>query len=667
MPDKNMKITTKLTICTMIFLLPLGIMLYSIISFSVNAIRKDERELNGITVLRPAVSLMQIVPQFIRLSVDRTPGDMESMMYYTADLLKGFTDEYGKHFGMEPYLVTPDSLFDSWRIVSGGGRRDEVLWSYAQLISNMHRIIIYIGDISGLVTGNDIENFYLVSAAAHDLTQVQERIVLICNLLRAWENGEFTQRRRAELDRHLELLVFSDNSRIKNSIDASETLRMRNVGAGIQEMFETYLQNCYNAILYFFDAVHYAVNTPDFEIHAIPVLYEAAANANNAAYRLQEVSLDRLETLVTARIQENQQNLVLSLALAFAAALAAFTIVFVITSDIRRSTQSACVVFKSLEENDLTTHVEVMTRDEFGEMLLSLGAFLEKIKTNFALFNRDASIISTSVYDLSSSAREIAATANAQSASVAEIVSTMENNNKLSEQVTEKTVEVAELAAMTEELSLRGADLYNANEFMMAEIRDQNAKIVDEIKNLTEVLSHINESVRLIDSIADKTKLIAFNATLEASSSGEAGLRFAVVAGEIRRFADNVVESVVEIKERISELQDTSKVLISKSDAGFQVINSGYIRMVEQKDVFQNIVDASQNVASRSQQISNLSKQQELATAQVFSALKEISAGVRQFVTATASTSTTADNLNRISHELKEILGKYRTSEQENV
>jgi methyl-accepting chemotaxis protein len=202
---------------------------------------------------------------------------------------------------------------------------------------------------------------------------------------------------------------------------------------------------------------------------------------------------------------------------------------------------------------------------------------------------------------------------------------------------------------------------------MMADIRSKNAKIVEEIKNLIDILSSIDESVQLIDAIADQTKLIAFNAALEASSSGEAGSRFAVVAGEIRRFADNVVESVNEIKEKIAELQNASGTLISEANNGSRAIDSGYNRMIEQKEVFENIVDVSQNVAIRSQQISNLSKQQELAIEQIFTALKEISTGVNQFVTATASTSITADKLNSMSIELKESLAKYQTGNRGNV
>jgi len=273
-------------------------------------------------------------------------------------------------------------------------------------------------------------------------------------------------------------------------------------------------------------------------------------------------------------------------------------------------------------------------------------------------------ILSNTVYELSSSSMEISTTANEQSASVAEIVSTMENNKNLAEQVAKKTIEVADLAEETQEISLRGASLRDANENMMLDILNQNTKIIDIIKNLADMLSRIDESIQLIDSIADQTKLIAFNAALEASSSGEAGARFSVVAGEIRRFADNVVESSSEIKERIAELHEASQSLITEANNGSKAINSGYERMVVQKEVFKNIVEVSQNVANRSQQISSLSKQQELASAQVFSALKEISSGVNHFVSATFQTSETVEKLNSMSIELKDTLAKYHTADR---
>jgi methyl-accepting chemotaxis protein len=320
------------------------------------------------------------------------------------------------------------------------------------------------------------------------------------------------------------------------------------------------------------------------------------------------------------------------------------------------------MLFRGLNENDLTLTLEVNSQDEFGELMTAFNGFLIILKSTFGSFKQSAQLVANSVFDLSSSSKEITTTANEQSASVSEIVSTMESSKNLSEQIAVKTTEVAQLASQTQELSSKGAELREANQSMMEDIREQNQKIISEIRNLSDMIIRISEAIRIIDGIADQTKLIAFNASLEASSSGESGARFSVVAAEIRRFADNVVESTREIKQKIEEVQGASQTLIAEANNGSRQIEIGYERMSEQKTVFEHIVDNSQNVATRSQQISNLSKQQELASSQIFNALKEISAGVKQFVIATSSTSKIADSLNGMSEELQEKVEKYRTT-----
>jgi len=399
---------------------------------------------------------------------------------------------------------------------------------------------------------------------------------------------------------------------------------------------------------------------------AVILSEEFHVEANNTDFhsvRIPEANWYLVSVMPKSTIYSEINKVILRLILISLIVLAAAACVTVAYSyyTITRPMREIQQVADSLSQMDFSTGFKTIKQDEIGEMMKSLDDFLEKLKKSFALFSQNASMLSTAVFDLSASAKEITTTANEQSASVAEIVSTMESNKNLSSQVSSKTVEVADLASKTQELSRRGANLRDDNENMMFDIKNKNAKIVEEIKNLADMLSRIDESVQLIDTIADQTKLIAFNAALEASSSGEAGARFAVVAGEIRRFADNVAESVIEIKEKITELQEASGTLISEANNGSRAIDSGYNKMVEQKEVFENIVEVSQNVAMRSQQISNLSKQQELAAEQIFVALKEISSGVNQFVISTSSTSATAEKLNSMSIELKETLAKYQT------
>jgi len=657
---KNLKLTNKLTISASVFLLPLGIMLFSIISMSLSSINKDRVELNGINVMRPAIALMQSIPLFVNFYFDNSESDAEEVKKHIAELLLELKDEYEKYFYDEVLTASPQSLLDNWELLSKTSIRDSFLWAYRQMMLDLNKIIIYVVDVSGLITDIDIESAYLVAAAFHELPQTQDRMVLIGNLLRTIEDGAFTQRRKTELLLNLELLMYSDNIRIQNRFHSLETIRNKNTNTF--ESFEILLKSCYDTIAYFANSVEYVVNEPVIDIKIIPALFETATRANNTTYRLQVASLSRLETIIKERISLYRLRLILSLIAAIFATFFAFFIIFITAFGIRRSTDSMGVVFKRLNENDLSVVIESISSDELGEFMTLLGGFLKKLQVTFSAINKNSSMVSLAMIDLSSTARQMAATANEQSASVAEIVTTIENNKNLTEQSAEKTKEVANLAVQTQELSRRGASIREANENMMFDIRNQNEKTINVIKNLTDMLSGIDESIKIIDSIADHTKLIAFNAALEAASSGEAGSRFSSVADEIRRFANNVVESASEIKENISEINRAAQNLLTEANNGSRAIDAGYNRIVEQKKVFENIVDVSQNVAVRMQQIFNLSKQQEVSATHVFTALKEISAGVNQFVSATTITSDTVGKLNNMSSELKETLAKYHIS-----
>ena len=657
---KNLKLINKLTISASVFLLPLGIMLFSIISMSLSSINKDRIELNGIKVMNPAIALMQSIPLYVNFYFDNSESDAEGVKKHIEELLLELKNEYEKYFYDEALTASPQSLLDNWELLSRTSIRDSFLWAYRQMMLDLNKIIIYVVDVSGLITDRDIESAYLIAAAFNELPQTQDRMVIIGNLLRTIEDGAFTQRRKTELLLNLELLMYSDNVRIQNRFHAVETIRNKNTDTF--ESFEILLKSCYDTIAYFSNSVEYIINEPVIDIKTIPALFETATRANNTTYRLQVASLDRLESIIKERISLYRLRLILSLTAVTFATFFAFFIIFITAFGIRRSTDSMGVVFKRLNENDLSVVIESISSDELGDFMNLLGGFLSKLQITFSAINKNSSMVSLAMIDLSSTARQMAATANEQSASVAEIVSTIENNRNLTAQSAEKTKEVANLAVQTQELSRKGAGIREANENMMFDIRNQNVKIINIIKNLTDMLSGIDESVKIIDSIADHTKLIAFNAALEASSSGEAGSRFSAVADEIRRFANNVVESASEIKENISEINQAAQNLLTEANNGSRAIDAGYNRIVEQKEVFENIVDVSQNVAVRMQQIFNLSRQQEVSAAHVFTALKEISVGVNQFVSATTITSDTVDKLNKMSSELKEMLSKYNIS-----
>ena len=252
------------------------------------------------------------------------------------------------------------------------------------------------------------------------------------------------------------------------------------------------------------------------------------------------------------------------------------------------------------------------------------------------------------------SAKENAATSQDQSAAVKEIVATMEDNTALSEDVSQKVKDVSGVALKTNNIVAEGVSFIASNMQQLKEIEETNLKTISGIKSLGDKIESIWEIVSLINSVADQAKIIAFNAELEASSAGEAGKNFHIVATEIRRLADGIIDSTKEIKGRITEIQESSDDLILSSENGTEKILAGVENAKNLEERFDSIKNASEITAESAEKITSIIQQQAMASEQILITLKQISSGIENFTMATDSISSASEKLKNIATELSD-------------
>lgn len=80
----------------------------------------------------------------------------------------------------------------------------------------------------------------------------------------------------------------------------------------------------------------------------------------------------------------------------------------------------------------------------------------------------------------------------------------------------------------------------------------------EQVGNLNDATTKIDQVISLINDIAEQTNLLALNATIEAARAGDAGRGFAVVASEVKTLANQTAKATLEISEQVSELQDVT-------------------------------------------------------------------------------------------------------------
>jgi len=267
-----------------------------------------------------------------------------------------------------------------------------------------------------------------------------------------------------------------------------------------------------------------------------------------------------------------------------------------------------------------------------------------------------ANTIQKSTDEIFLSSKDIFTTANSQAASIQEIKSTISENTKIAADISEKTTSVASIALKMENDVIHGFSVLERNVNQMKDIKYKNDNVITGIITLGNKILKIRDIVKNINSITDQTKVIAFNAALEAAGAGERGKRFAVVADEVNRLADDIAVLTNQIRDHVMEIQNSSSSLIISSEESTDKISEGNILIKELEDIFRQILSGAEITANQAKTITNSTQKQQQSTEQINIAITDISKGLSNFINSTRIATSSAETLTQLMHELGELL-----------
>ena len=263
--------------------------------------------------------------------------------------------------------------------------------------------------------------------------------------------------------------------------------------------------------------------------------------------------------------------------------------------------------------------------------------------------------IFTTTQDLSVSAKETADTSLLQLQSVNNCVSTMNDVKELLLEVSKNITDVSQDASMTLESVNDISVILTQNMLKVSEITQANIDTITGIKNLSEQIDKVWGIIATIDTIAGKTRTIAFNAEIEASSVGEQGENFHTVANEIRRLAATITDSTKEIRSRITAIQHASDNLIIASEGGTEKIREGSILFSKLEEKFNELKTSSEITAESASDIQVINSEQDSSFVQISQTLEQLSIGFETFTQSAQIISTSAEQLKEIALSLNSI------------
>ena len=313
-----------------------------------------------------------------------------------------------------------------------------------------------------------------------------------------------------------------------------------------------------------------------------------------------------------------------------------------------------------VREGDLARWNTTTEDPQLAPLLEGFGKVIETLRTFVREINEAALRLSSSANQVLAASTQHETSSTEQAAAIHETTATMEELKHASAQIAENAGAVARVAEET--LGAARAGRGAIAEFIQAmqQIRSDGIAVADSIAKLSKRVERIGTVVEVIDEIADRSDLLALNAALEGSRAGEAGKGFSIVAAEMRRLAENVLESTKEIKSLITEIREATAAAGSAADASKVATESGEKLGSVAAQAVEGILAGVQETSDAARVINLATQQQRTATEQVVASMAEIEDVTRQTTQASKQATGASAELTQLAGRLAELIKRFK-------
>ncbi|QMV42466.1 globin-coupled sensor protein [Cohnella cholangitidis] len=181
--------------------------------------------------------------------------------------------------------------------------------------------------------------------------------------------------------------------------------------------------------------------------------------------------------------------------------------------------------------------------------------------------------------------QELAALTEQTSASTEQLVAS-------SNQVNELFLHSADMAQTSRQLALTGSDKLNELETQMESILERSLQMESSLSELIQSSDQMRTIVRIVQEISAQTRILSFNASIEAARAGQHGAGFAVVASEVKKLSEETTKAVKQISELIQQSNSQSQEVVQSILEVRQLVQSGRVQSEQTGKAFERILIA---------------------------------------------------------------------------
>jgi len=379
-------------------------------------------------------------------------------------------------------------------------------------------------------------------------------------------------------------------------------------------------------------------------------------------------------------VDSSKMVLILTSVLSIVALAVGIIIAMLIANMISKPINMLKARMRQMEEGDFSQEpLQITTKDEirdlvdaansmssqFRSVILEMSDVSERVTAQSEELNQSADEVKAGSEQVSTTMEELASGAEAQASRAGDLSSMMATFNKRAERANDDGIRAGETAGEVLEMTTEGRNLMSASTDQMERIDVIVQEAVQKVEGLDAQSKEISQLVSVIHAIADQTNLLALNAAIEAARAGEHGKGFAVVADEVRKLAEQVSVSVMEITNIVSNIQTESNAVSNALQDGYKQVSAGTSQIKQTGKTFEEITQAVREVTTSIQSVSNHltemnSNGQEMgAFAEEIAAIsQESAAGIEETSASSEQTASSMEEVAGSSRDLAEMAEK---------
>lgn len=301
---------------------------------------------------------------------------------------------------------------------------------------------------------------------------------------------------------------------------------------------------------------------------------------------------------------------------------------------------------------------------ENQDVMNQLGNDLNKMTENLATITKEITKVCqhmvTTVEEVRHAVDIQSSGASEQASSINEITASLSEIEKSSSQTIEKAKALGESAERTRETGQQGLTAVDQSVVGMKSVRDKVQIIAQTILDLSSQTQQVGEITSVVNNLAQQSKMLALNASIEAAKAGEAGKGFSVVAIEVKNLAEQSEQATTQVQKILEDIRKATEKAVMVTEEGTKGVDAGTNLVEQTGDIIRNLNDVIHETTIATQQIESAVRQESAGIEQITAGMNEINQVTTSFVESVKQTTEAISNLSDIARNLKSYIDAYK-------